>query len=117
MAVARQNLTVYQGADYQQSLEVRDESSVLMDLTGYTFRGQAKVAYADANPVLEFEFTLRDQGTEPGVVDMRITAADTSALSISKRTTYKYDIEMVDTDSIVRRVVEGNIDLHPEVTK
>lgn len=117
MAVAKQNLIVYQGADYQSSLEVRDESSVLMDLTGYTFRGQAKVSFSDANPVFSFEFTLRDQTTETGVVDMRITATDTSALSISKMTNYLYDIEMVDTGSIVRRIVEGRISLYPEVTK
>jgi hypothetical protein len=117
MAVARQNLTVYQGADYQASLEVRDESSVLMDLTGYTFRGQARTDYSAASPSLEFDFTIRDQVSEPGVVDMRITAADTSALSISKRTTYLYDIEMVDTNSIVKRIVEGRLELYPEVTK
>lgn len=117
MAVARRNLTVYQGSDYQQSLEVRDNSEVLMDLTGYTFRGQARTDYSSASPSLEFDFTLRDQVTEPGVVDMRITAADTSALSITKRTTYVYDIEMVDTDSIVRRIVEGQLIVHPEVTK
>lgn len=117
MAVAKQNLTVYQGADYRQSLEVRDESSVLMDLTGYTFRGQARTDYAAASPSLSFDFTLRDQTTETGVVDMRIEAADTSALTISKRTNYLYDIEMVDTDGIVYRIVEGRLDLYPEVTK
>lgn len=115
--VARQNLTVYQGADYQQALELRNESSVLIDLTGYVFRGQARVKYSDADPAFEFEFTLRDQVTQTGIVDMLIPAADTSALNISKVTTYLYDIEMVDADSIVRRIVQGEIQLHPEVTK
>lgn len=115
--VARQNLTVYQGADFQRALELKDESSVLIDLTGYTFRGQAKLTYSESDPAFSFSFTLRDQGTDTGLVDMTISAAETAAVNISKTTRYLYDIEMVDADGIVRRIVEGSIELRPEVTK
>lgn len=114
---ARQNLTVNQGEDYQQALILKDEAQELMDLTGYTFRGMAKLRYEDANPAFSLDFTLRDQATDPGVVDMRIAASSTSAVSIQKATKYKYDIEMVDADEIVRRIIEGEIQLNPEVTK
>jgi hypothetical protein len=115
--VARQNLTVYQGADYRRALEFKDNSAVLMNLTGYTFRGQVKASYQDESAVFSFGFTLRDQTTDTGVVDMILTAADTSAVEISKATNYIYDIEMVDTDGYVTRVVEGSLKLYPEVTK
>lgn len=115
--VARHNLTVYQGADYERALELRNNSGVLMDLTGYTFRGQARTSYSANDASLSFSFTLRDQGTDPGIVDMRITAASTAALSITRATDYIYDVEMVDTDSKVKRLFEGTLRLHPEVTK
>lgn len=115
--VARQNLTVYQGADYQRALELKDNNQDLMDLTGYTFRGQAKAKYSDASAAFTFEFTLRDQVTDTGVVDMVIPASETAALAITRLSKYIYDIEMEDADGIIRRIVEGEIQLHPEVTR
>jgi hypothetical protein len=115
--VARQNLTVYQGADYQRALEFKDNSAVLMNLTGYTFRGQVKSSYADEDPVFSIAFTLRNQITDTGLVDMLISDTATSAISITKATNYIYDIEMVDADGIVTRVLEGSLKLYPEVTK
>lgn len=115
--VATQNLTVYQGADYQQALELRDGSSALMDLTDYTFRGQAKTSYADSDPAFEFSFTLRDQVSQTGLVDMLISAASTTELSITKVSRYIYDIEMVEPSGIVTRIISGQIQVYPEVTK
>ena len=118
MAVAKQNLSVYQGADYDQVLEFRDNTSTLMDLTGYAFRGQARVAYTDNDPAFSFDFTIRTQsGGNLGLVDMNIAPASTAALSISKITKYLYDIEMVDTNGKVTRILEGQVSVFPEVTK
>lgn len=115
--VARQNLIVYQGADFQRALELKDESTALIDLTGYVFRGQAKARYEDANPAFTFTFTLRDQVADTGLVDMLIPASETSGVSINKQTKFKYDIEMVDASNKVRRIIEGEIQLNPEVTR
>lgn len=115
--VAKQNLIVYQGADFQRVLELKNESAVLMDLTSYVFRGQAKARYEDANPAFTFTFTLRDQTADPGLVDMLIPASETSAVSINKQAKYKYDIEMVDATGKVRRIIEGEIQLNPEITR
>lgn len=117
MAVARHNLTVYQGADYRRALEFKDESAVLMNLTGYTFRGQVKAKYSDSSPTFSFSFTLRDQATEPGLVDMLLAAADTAAITMTKEADYIYDIEMVKPDGDVVRVLEGRLKLYPEVTR
>lgn len=117
MAVAKQNITVYQGSDYRKVLIFKDNSDNLMDLTGYTFRGQVKVAYSDSLPVLSFAFTARDQVTEQGYADLVLAAADTAALSISKKTSYIYDMELVDPSGFVTRFLEGSLTLMPEVTK
>lgn len=115
--VARQNLTIYQGSDFRRALEFRDELGVLMDLTGYEFRSQARLKYESANPSFAFQFTIRDQVANPGLVDMVLVAADTSALSISKETKYIYDLEMVTFSGDTKRVLEGEIRLMPEVTR
>jgi hypothetical protein len=117
MAVAKQTFNVYQGSDFRKVLVLKDESEALMDLTGYTFRGQVKSAYSDSSAVVSFSFTIRDQGTDQGKVDMSLDAADTSALSISKKTNYIYDLEMVDISGIVTRFLEGQLIMWPEVTK
>jgi hypothetical protein len=115
--VARQNLIVYQGSDFRRSLEFRDEVNALMDLTGYTFRGQARTSYAAQEVAFHFEFFLRDQAEEMGLVDMQITAEATSLLNIAKETEYLYDIEMVTSIGDVRRMLEGKVKVYPEVTK
>lgn len=115
--VARHNLTVYQGSDYRRALELKDELSALMDLTGYVFRGQVRSSYASSSPAFSFTFTLRDQEVDTGIVDLLISAADTAAVSIDKITNYIYDIEMVTADGDVRRIIEGTLKLHPEVTR
>jgi hypothetical protein len=115
--VATQNLVIYQGADFQRALEFKDESEVLMNLTGYTVRGQAKVSYSDSSAAFAFTFTLRNQTTDTGMVDMSLPAATSAAITITKITEYIYDLELVDGSGIVRRFLEGKIKLHPEVTK
>lgn len=115
--VARHNLTVYQGSDYRRALELKDEAATLMNLTGYVFRGQARTSYAASSPVFSFSFTLRNQATDPGLVDMLLSATDTAAASITKITEYIYDIEMVTATGDVKRIIEGTLKLHPEVTR
>lgn len=115
--VATKNLTVYQGSDFRLVLEFKDESLVLMDLTGYSFRGDAKLKYSDLTPAFSFTITVRNQATNKGLTDLLIAATATSPLSISRQTNYIYDIEMVTALGDVKRILEGTIILHPEVTK
>ena len=115
--VAKQNLEIYQGSDFQKVLEFKDESSVLMDLTGYILRGQARSNYSAGDIAFSFDFTLRDQTVSPGLVDMIVTSASTSAVSIAKASEYLYDMELVSGTGIVRRFLEGKVKLFPEVTK
>lgn len=114
---AKENLIVNQGEDYQRVLTLKDNSDVPLNLTGYTFKGMAKHKYEDAAAAFNFEFTVRDQLTYPGIVDMIIPASETSDFIISKPSKYKYDIEMIDGNSITRRIIEGEILLNPEVTR
>lgn len=115
--VARQNLTVYQGADFRRALEFRDEAGSIMDLTGYSFRAQGRTSYAANSASFSFVFTVRNQVSDKGFVDMHLPAASTAALSLNKEQDYFYDLEMVLPSGDVRRVMEGKVKVYPEVTR
>lgn len=114
---SRQNLVVYQGADFRRALEFKDGANVLINLTGYVFRGQARTSVTASSPSFSFTFTLRNQTTNSGYVDMHIAAAATSALALTKETNYFYDIEMVNSSGDITRIMEGQVKVYPEVTR
>jgi hypothetical protein len=115
--VAKHNLVVYQGSDLRKVLEFKNESLALMDLTGHSFKGQAKTSYSAATPAFNILLTIRDQETSPGVVDLHISSSETAALTLNKDANYLYDIEMTNPYGDVKRVMEGVIKVYPEVTK
>lgn len=115
--VAKQNLRVYQGSDFRRVMEFKTEDDNLIDLTGFSFKGQVKASYSDSTPVMSFTFEIRNQETDKGMVDMRLLASDSALINIPKMTKYLYDIEMTDQNGVIRRVVEGTLELMPEVTK
>jgi hypothetical protein len=114
---AKQGLAIYQGADFRRVLEFKDELSALMDLTGYTFRGQARTSYTSSVIAFSFEFTVRDQGIDLGIVDLLVSAVSTEGIVLDKPASYIYDIEMILPVGDVRRILEGKISLYPEVTR
>lgn len=111
------NLTHDQGASFLRSLTIKDSSNVAINLTSYTLRGQARKKYADEAAAFSFVFTIKDQGTNPGEVDMTLAPSVTSALSIKEPTEYLYDVELVSAGGEVTRLFQGTITLSPEVTK
>jgi hypothetical protein len=116
--VGRQNLTVQQGADYRVAMVFSDESGVAMDMTGYTFAGQARESVSSDTASFSMSFTIRTQsGADMGYVDLHIADTDTAALSITKDTNYVYDIEWTNPSGDKRRVMEGVIKVRPEVTR
>ena len=111
------NLSVDQGTTFARVLTLKDGSNVAIDLTGYTFRGQARAKFSDTNAAFSFTFSLRDQTSETGKVDMKILPASTASLSIIEETTYHYDVEMISGGGDITRIFEGSLTLRPEVTK
>jgi hypothetical protein len=112
------NLSIDQGTSFARVLTIQDDSNVAIDITGYTFRGQARVKYDSASPSLTFAFAIRTQtGGNVGKVDMSLAAAATESLAIKAATSYVYDVEMVEPGGTVRRLFEGIVTVSPEATK
>lgn len=111
------DLTHDQGTTFVSVLTIKSGPTTPINLTGYTFKGQAKAAYTDANPTFEFGFTLKDQTTDTGEVEMTIEAEATEDLVLKASTSYLYDIEMTSAGGIVTRLLSGKITLSPQVSK
>lgn len=113
------NLSIDQGTSFSRVLTIKDDQvvPVAIDLTGYTFSSQARVAYATATPAFSFVFTIRDQVALTGQVEMTLAPSVTSALVLTAAKAYLYDVEMVSPSGEVTRLFEGKVTITPEVTR
>jgi hypothetical protein len=111
------NLSIDQGTDFLRTLTLKSDANTTIDLTDYEFRGQAREAYDSKNAAFSFSFSIKNQGTNQGEVDMTLANAVSTALKLSAATEYYYDVEMVDAGSKVTRILEGVVTMNPEVTK
>jgi hypothetical protein len=111
------NITINQGADFERLLTLKSDAVTTINLTGYTFRGQAREAFDSKNAAFSFVFALKNQTTNEGQVDWSLANTALTALKLSASTNYVYDVEMVSPGGIVTRILEGTATVNPEVTK
>ena len=113
---AKYDFTVDQGTDFKLELTYKDDTETPIDLTGTTFQGQARAKYTDAEPAFTFVFTLLDQTTNPGRVDVTLPKASTQSLTLKIDTQYFYDFESTLAGN-TSRDIQGVITISPEATK
>jgi hypothetical protein len=102
------NLVIDQGTTFASSIEVLDENDDAVDLQNYVARGQMRKTYSSSNAV---NFTTT---TNTGMLVISLTAAQTANIVAGR---YVYDVELVDTQNTVVRILEGIVTITPEVTK
>jgi hypothetical protein len=125
MAAAKLDIVVEQGATFLRTLTLKDGAGVLIDLTGYTVRGQIRSSQNASSIAATFTGTVLNQTTNKGQASLLISATDTSSIPGDaeqvtpplKASKYLYDIEMVDGSGVVTRLLQGNVTLVPEITK
>jgi hypothetical protein len=117
-------LLINQGATLNFILSIKDSNNDQIDFTGHTFRGQIRKSAASPDILASFTFSVRNQTTSTGVVDVSLSAAETSAIPVAtssrpekRLTTYAFDIESESSDGHVTRWLEGLAIVSPEVTK
>jgi hypothetical protein len=108
------DFTLLQGSDFELTITLKDSTDAVRDLTGKSFRGQARKQIIQAAPDLEFEFEETDLVN--GEFKLKIPAALSTALNLRQKTYLLYDVEMFDLSS-VERIIQGKITLDPEVTR
>ena len=109
---AKANIIIDQGADFSTTITVTDSSGAVVDLTGYTGRGQIRKHYTSSTAT-DFTITF---GTprSTGLVTLDLSNAVTSNMEAGR---YVYDAEIITSANVVSRLVEGIATVTPEVTR
>ncbi len=106
------NLTVDQGATFTAEVAVSDTNGGILDLTGYTASGQIRKTYTSSTAI---EFTATIDSPTTGKVNIGLTASQTGAMKPGR---YVYDVEITnDGGTTVTRILEGQVEVTPSVTR
>jgi hypothetical protein len=114
-----EDLTIDQGADVAVELALFDKDGSVKDLTGYSASAKMKRSYnADSDNTQAFTTFIDTDAPENGVLVLELSNTATDTLKAG-RWVYDVEISYVDSDgdSIIERVLEGNIQVTPSVTR
>jgi len=106
------NLVIDQGTTFQADIDVTDSAGDALNLSGYNAAGQMRKTYASNTAI---DFTAGIQSEANGTVRISLSAAETHGIKAGR---YVYDVEIKKTSTNeVTRIVEGQIEVTPGVTK
>lgn len=109
------NITIEKGATFRKTFVWRDSDGELVDLTSYTARMQIRRTISSATA--EVSLTSSSGivlGGALGTAQVTIEATETADLEF---TSGVYDLEFEDSGGFVTRLVEGSVQVKPEVTR
>lgn len=106
------NLDVEQGTDFYRVFTIYTNNDIKMDLRGGWSLDSNIRKYANGAPILSFDINIIDEVN--GKVSIGLSNAVTDTLTATK---YVYDIGVTTYYSEKHRVVEGILQISPNVTK
>jgi len=109
------NFSIEQGTDFSRVITWRDQANVLINLTGYTARLQAREKIADTATLIDLSVGAGIAlGGTLGTITLSMTAAQTTALNF---VTAVYNLEMTSPTGKISRLLEGYVRLSREVSR
>jgi len=105
------NLSLDQGTDFSSTISLEGATGDSYDLIGYTIRAQMRKTYTSSR---SYDFVSDITNPLTGLCRIKMGSEITSILKPGR---YVYDVEVVSSDGIVFRVVEGQVDVTPRVTR
>lgn len=105
------NLTIDQGSSFRAEIDVTDSDGDALDLDGYDGAAQMRKSYSSSTAT---DFTVEFPNRTGGVVRISLTSTQTNALKAGR---YLYDVEITSAGGDVTRVVEGQVEVTPGVTR
>lgn len=112
MSAAYQELFLEQGTTFNTNITLDDIDGVPFDLTNVTAKSQIRKSYYSANATAEFVVTINIPTS--GVILLTLNAPTTANIAAGR---YVYDVAIKDTANTVTRVLEGIVNVIPQVTK
>lgn len=116
---------MWQGATFGLSITVKDASGAVQNLTNYTARMQMRTSY-DSNTITESLTTSNGEiaiNGAAGNVTLELAATRTANISVDMtngkppRSTFVYDLELIDSSSKVSKLLYGDVTVYGEVTR
>jgi hypothetical protein len=102
-----------QGTTFNNTLNITDDiSGAKVNIAGYTVRSQMRRSYYSANASATITCTILDASN--GAILMSLPAANTSNIKAGR---YLFDVETIDTNNVISRILEGIITVTPEITR
>ena len=113
MAAATYNLVIDQGSDFTIDLVVKEQGSV-KNLTNYSARAQLRTK-KDASGSAAASFTCTVTDAAAGAITMDLPNSVSSGIAAGR---YYYDLEIFTaSDTVVKRLIQGEVTLNQEVTR
>lgn len=110
------DLEILQGETYSKQFIWKDSAGVEVNLTGYTARMQVRQSKASDTVLLELT-TANGRialGGSAGTIDLSLNATTTAAITWKRGV---YDLELVASNGVVKRLLEGEVTVSKEVTR
>lgn len=118
------NITCQQGSTFGRTLTFKypdpasppsDPTYLPWNLTGYTARMQVRRTIDSSTTLISLttENGRISLGGASGVIELNISAADTATITSSG----VYDLEIIASNGVVSRILQGDFTLSPEVTR
>lgn len=107
---AYSNLYIDQGTTFSAVIEVADINGDIIDVSSYQARAQFRKSY---NSNTYWNFAAQIINPEKGQIELSLTPSETALLKAGK---YVYDVELYN-ETNVYRVLEGDVEITPEVTR
>lgn len=125
MSAAQYNMNVNQGEDFELQIIIKDDTGTPIDLTGNSYAGQIRKEYDSSSVAANFVCTIGDQITDPGLLFVRLPNSTTSAIPCDPATEenprpvtkFIYDLEETKPDLTITRILEGIVNVSPNVTR
>lgn len=105
------NLTIDQGSTFKADIDVTDADGDALNLAGYTVAGQLRKNYSSSTST---DFTASVTSTINGTIRISLSATQTNDLKAGR---YVYDVEITSSTGEVTRVLEGQVEVTPGVTR
>lgn len=113
------SLTIYQGSTFQKSWSIVETGTdEPIDLSGYTARMQIREKLKSETVILELttengRITI-DVGEETTTLTLYVDPETTAAITVARGV---YDLEIIDTNYDVYRLMQGAVTVSKEVTR
>ena len=112
MSAANHDLVIDQGASFVLEVTIKEGGSA-KSLTGYSARAQMRSTKTASSVAGSFTCTIPTPSN--GIVKMELAPATSSAMAAGS---YFYDLEIhTSGDAVVKRIIEGKVNLTQEVTR